>query len=158
MNVWKHLPRAPRAMLALCQRFEGCFLRAYLCPARVWTCGWGATGLDVTPTTRWTQIQADARLERDAWNHYREACRISPVLWLVPDEVAAAIADFVFNLGPGAYRGSTLRKCVDAQNWTRVSQELTKWVFGGGRKLPGLVLRRHAEATLILNAMKDAPP
>lgn len=143
-------------MLALCRWFEGCRLIAYLCPARVWTCGWGATGKDVTSTTRWTQSQADARLEADAWAHFREAARISPVLWLVPDPVAAAIGDFVFNLGPAAYRGSTLRKRVDAQDWHGAAHELGKWVFGGGRKLTGLVLRRHKEADMILKAMGDA--
>lgn len=156
MSVWQFLPRAPQAMLALCRRFEGCRLIAYLCPALVWTCGWGATGRDITRATRWTQSQADARLEVDAWQHYREACRISPVLWLVPEAIGAAIGDFVFNLGPAAYRASTLRKRVDAQDWPAVATELARWVFGGGRKLPGLVLRRHAEALMILNAMEHA--
>lgn len=141
-------------MLALCQRFEGCRLAAYLCPARVWTCGWGATGPGITKGTRWTQHQADARLEADALRHHREACRISPILHLLPEAVGAAIGDFVFNLGPAAYRASTLRKRVDAQDWHGAARELARWVFGGGRKLPGLVLRRNAEAQLILKAME----
>ena len=45
----------------------------------------------------------------------------------------------------------TLRKRVDAQDWQGAARELRKWVFGGGRKLPGLVLRREAEAQRILN-------
>lgn len=148
--------RAPRFMLALCRRFEGCRLRAYLCPARVWTCGWGATGKDVKQGTRWTQAYADARLEADAWLYFREAARISPVLWLCPDDISAAIGDFVFNLGPGAYRASTLRKRVDAMDWQGAARELRKWVYGGGRKLPGLVLRREAEAQAILTAAKQS--
>lgn len=140
-------------MLTLCRRFEGCRLTAYRCPAGVWTCGWGSTGKDVKQGTQWTQAYADARLEVDAWNHFRAATRISPILWLCPDEISGAIGDFVFNLGPGAYSASTLRKRVDAQDWIGTANQLNKWVFGGGRKLPGLVLRRSAESQLILSTM-----
>lgn len=140
-------------MVSLCRRFEGCRLLAYLCPARVWTCGWGATGSDVKQGTRWTQPYADARLEVDAWSHYRAACKLSPCLWLVDERIGAAIGDFVFNLGPTRYKSSTLKRCVDSMDWRRAADELKKWVFGGGKKLPGLVLRRAAEAALILEAM-----
>ena len=43
---------------------EGCRLKAYKCPAGVWTCGWGATD-GVDRHTRWTQAEADARLCED---------------------------------------------------------------------------------------------
>lgn len=142
-------------MLALCKRFEGCRLIAYLCPARVWTCGWGSTGPDVKQGTTWSQTYADARLQVDADAHWREAMRISPILWTLPVQVGAAIGDFVFNLGPAAYRASTLRKRIDAMDWHGAAQELAKWVFGGGKKLPGLVLRRAAEAQMILSTMVD---
>ena len=36
-----------RWLIALIKKFEGCKLVAYLCPANVWTIGWGATGPDV---------------------------------------------------------------------------------------------------------------
>lgn len=142
---------APRILIALCRRFEGCRLIAYLCPARVWTCGWGATGSDVSEGTRWTQDQADQRLEDDALVHYLAAARVSPVLWLVGDNKHAGIADFNFNLGTTRYKASTLRRRIDAQDWAGAAEELEKWVYGGGRKLPGLVLRRQEEARLILS-------
>jgi len=47
------------------------------------------------------------------------------------------------------YRSSTLRKRVDAQDWAGAKQELARWVYGGGKKLPGLIRRRAAEATLL---------
>lgn len=142
--------KAPRILIALCRRFEGCRLIAYLCPARVWTCGWGATGADVNKDTRWTQDQADQRLEQDALVYYIAAGRISPVLWLVGDAKHAAIGDFNFNLGSTRYKASTLRRRIDAQDWQGAAEELEKWVYGGGKKLPGLVLRRQEEARLIL--------
>ena len=65
------------------------------------------------------------------------------------DDRLAAITDFVFNLGPVRLRASTLKRRVNARDWEGAKVELRKWVFGGGRKLPGLVIRREAEAALL---------
>ena len=138
----------PGRLLELIRRFEGCKLKAYLCPAGVWTCGWGATGPDVTKGTSWTQEQADARLNKDAATFMVAACAQSPVLWF-DENKRAAITDFCFNLGMTRYKASTLRRKVNAGDWEGAQEELQKWVWGGGRKLPGLVLRRQAEARLL---------
>ena len=63
----------PQTLLDTIRRFEGCKLKAYLCPAGVWTCGWGATGPDVVKGTVWTQEQADTRLIKDASRFMFEA-------------------------------------------------------------------------------------
>jgi lysozyme len=57
---------------------------------------------------------------------------------------------FTFNLGAGALRASTLRRRVLACDDEGAAAEFGKWVFAGGRKLAGLVRRRHAEAALFL--------
>ena len=61
----------------------------------------------------------------------------------------SAIADFCYNLGTTRYKSSTLRRKVRDSDWLDAADELQKWVWGGGRKLPGLVLRRQAEAALL---------
>lgn len=133
---------------ALIRRFEGCRLLAYLCPALVWTCGWGSTGPDVTKGTAWTQGYADERMDREARAYAAEAARVSPTLLLNP-AAHAAVADFCYNLGLTRYKSSTLRRRVDAGDWHGAREEIIKWVWGGGRKLPGLVLRRAAEAAML---------
>jgi lysozyme len=60
-----------------------------------------------------------------------------------------AIADFIFNLGAGRFQTSTLRRCINAQDWTGAVEQLNKWIRGGGKVLPGLVARRAAESQLI---------
>lgn len=135
-------------LLALIRRFEGCRLRAYRCPAGVWTIGWGSTGPGIGPGVVWTQDQADARLDSDAIAYYLAAIKASPGLALYP-EAAQAIADFVYNIGITRYRASTLKRRIDAEDWDGACHEIVKWVYGGGRKLPGLVLRRQAEAVAI---------
>lgn len=133
---------------ALIRRFEGCRLKAYLCPAGVWTIGWGATGKGIGPDTEWTQLEADARLARDAMAYAEGAATLSPRLRL-SERRWAAIADFCYNLGTTRYKSSTLKRRIDAADWAGARVELVKWVRGGGRVLPGLVARRRAEADMI---------
>jgi len=135
-------------LLWLIKQFEGCKLLAYLCPAGVWTIGWGSTGNDVKKGVVWTQEQADRRLFADASYFWMASLKISPILALHP-EVHNAIADFCYNLGVTRYKSSTLRKRVDAEDWDGAQEEIVKWVYGGGKKLRGLVLRREAEAAVI---------
>lgn len=133
-------------LYALIRRFEGCHLMPYYCPAGVLTCGWGSTGYDVVLGQPWTQEYADLRLEQDALKFAQGASRLCPGL---AGEALCALADFAYNLGLGRLQASTLRRKVNAEDWEAAKAELGKWVNGGGRKLPGLVLRRAAEAALL---------
>ena len=56
-----------------------------------------------------------------------------------------AIVDFAYNLGVGRLQTSTLRRKINELDWEAVAKELMRWVYGGGKKLPGLVKRRQAE-------------
>ena len=139
---------------ALARRFEGCYLRPYLCPAGVPTIGYGATyyedGRRVTlhdaPITR---ERAEALLIWMVRTKYLPA-----VLKLCPGadtpERLAALIDFAFNLGAGNLKASTLRKRVNAGRWDDVPAELRKWNKAGGRVLRGLTIRRAAEASLVI--------
>lgn len=143
---------AVQVAAALCRRFEGCYLRPYLCPAGVPTIGYGATyyedGRRVTlfdaPITR---ARAESLLLWMVRTTYMPAVlKLCPAL----DEPGklAALIDFTFNLGAGALRGSTLRKRVNAGRWNDVPAELRKWDKAGGRRLRGLTRRREAEVTV----------
>ncbi len=71
-----------------------------------------------------------------------------PVLATEPEERLAAIVDFTFNLGGGRLQTSTLRRRVNQRDWAAAAKELRRWVYGGGKVLPGLVARREAEVLL----------
>lgn len=130
----------------LIKQFEGCRLKAYICPAGIWTCGWGSTGLDVTPTTVWTQEQADARMQSDALSFSKQVAKLCPNL---SSDALCAIADFAYNLGIGRLKTSTLLKKLQKNDMAGSQVELMKWVKGGGKVLPGLVKRRTAESNLL---------
>lgn len=61
-----------------------------------------------------------------------------------------ALVSWAFNMGCGATKTSTLIKRLNrGENVNKVlSAELPKWVYAGGKKLPGLVRRRNAEIAL----------
>ncbi len=77
------------------------------------------------------------------------ALRYCPVLATEPESRLAAIVDFTFNLGAGRLQTSTLRRRVSQRDWSAAASELRRWVYGGGRLLPGLVARREGECRLI---------
>jgi len=130
----------------LIRRFEGLRLRAYLCPAGVWTCGYGSTGPDVSRGTVWSAPQADERMTRDAQVFTAGAARYCPSL---RGDGLDAIADFAYNLGLTRLAGSTLRRKINSGDTAGARAELLRWVRAGGRVLPGLVARRVAESQYI---------
>lgn len=144
---------ALKIAVTLCKQFEGLRLEPYLCPAGIPTIGYGATyyldGRKVALTDDpITAPQAELMLIKSLSSQYLPAAlKASPSLIDYPP-VLGAITDFIFNLGASRYRASTLRKRIDVQDWEGAKDELAKWVRGGGKILPGLVLRRAAEAKL----------
>ena len=77
--------------------------------------------------------------------------RYCPVLATEPESRLAAIVDFTFNLGAGRLQTSTLRRRLNQRDWPSAASELRRWVYGGGKVLPGLVIRRAAEIALLLS-------
>jgi lysozyme len=147
------IDQAIKVAAALARRFEGCYLRPYLCPAGVPTIGYGATFYE--DGTRVTLFDAPITRERaESLLLWMVRTRYLPVvLRLCPGidspERLAAIIDFTFNLGAGNLQASTLRRRINAGRWDDVPGELRKWIKGGGRVLAGLVKRREAEVALL---------
>jgi lysozyme len=53
-----------------------------------------------------------------------------------------ALNDFTFNLGINSVKGSTLLRLVNQGKHKEACEQLTRWVYAGGKKLKGLVIRR----------------
>ena len=54
-----------------------------------------------------------------------------------------ALNDFTFNLGINSVKGSTLLRLVNQGKHKEACEQLTRWVYAGGKKLKGLVIRRE---------------
>jgi lysozyme len=138
---------------ALAQRFEGFYSRPYLCPAGVPTLGFGATFYENGRRVTLQDAPIDRARALQLLRWHVANIYLPVVLKLCPGIDSptrlAAIIDFVFNLGAGRLKASTLRKKINAGLWDDVPAELRKWVLGGGKPLRGLVLRREAEIGLL---------
>lgn len=139
---------------ALCRRFEGLYLKPYLCPANVPTIGYGSTayetGIKVTladPAV--TKDRAEQLLMHELTEIYPRVLTLCPALPGLGAGVTAALLDFTYNLGTGRLQSSTLRKKINLGDMDAAAEELMKWVRGGGKILPGLVKRRQAESALL---------
>lgn len=138
------------AGLRLIMQSEGCYLTAYKCPAGVLTIGYGHTSAagspEVHPGQKITQDEAVAILKLDvlSFEHYvTESVKVP----LTQNEFDALVS-FVFNVGPGNFRKSSLLKKLNKGDKASVPAELLRWDRAGKKVLPGLTKRRQAEAAL----------
>jgi lysozyme len=93
--------------------------------------------------------EGEAYLAADMADALKATLRYCPVLGTELEGRLAAIVDFTFNLGASRLQTSTLRRRVNQRDWPGAAQELRRWVYGGGKVLPGLVVRREAEIQLL---------
>lgn len=141
--------RVNQAGLELIKSFEGCRLKAYRCPAGVWTIGYGHTGRDVVAGLMISQETADELLRDDLAKFEAGVVALvgsSPT----NDNQFSALVSFAFNCGLGALAKSSVLVNHKSGRKQAAAASFGKWVKGGGRVLPGLVRRRAAEKALYL--------
>ncbi len=132
------------------KRHEELRLKAYQCPAGVWTIGYGSTG-GVRPGDVINEAQAERLLRRDLKTAEDE---INRHLLPLKQHQFDSLASLVFNIGIGAFRKSTLLKRLKIDvNHTDIANQFNRWVYGGGKILKGLVKRRKEEANLYINGI-----
>ena len=133
--------------LALIEHFEGGRLRAYKCPAGVWTIGYGHTGHDVREGLEISQAQAGELLAADCRRFEQAVSRLVAVP--LSQNRFDALVSLAFNIGEGNLQRSTLLKMVnDDPGDPAIRQEFLRWDKAGGAIMPGLRRRREAEAGL----------
>ena len=158
----------------LMHRYEGCRNRPYLCPAHIWTIGYGHVlyqqqirlpmvkkegesvqirkeyPLEEGDNRVWSKEEINALFATDVASFERG------VLRLVPGVVGRqgafdALVSFAFNAGLGNLQRSQIRIKANRGEWQAAADALMDWTKGGGRVLPGLVKRREAERALFLS-------
>jgi lysozyme len=138
------------AGLALIKHYESYAARAYTCPAGRRTIGYGhvirsgepygARGYEMSTeeATRVLDLDCDTA----------EAAVRRLVTAPIEQHEFDALVSFVFNIGAGAFAGSTLLAKLNAGDDEGAAAEFDRWVKANGKRLPGLVLRRNAEETM----------
>lgn len=132
--------------LDLIKNFEGCELKAYVCPAGVLTIGYGHTGPEVTAGMEITTAEAEELLKTDLIRFERtvDNCVNVPIKQCQFD----ALVSFTFNCGGDAFKNSTLLRLLNAKDYEGAAGQFSRWVNGPNGPLPGLVRRREAEEEL----------
>lgn len=135
----------------LIKEFEGFRATAYLCPAGVWTVGYGTTrinGNKVQPNTRITTEEADVFLEQDL-KQFEDVVNNRVIVQLTQNQFDALVS-FVYNVGVGAFQKSTLLKKLNVGEYDSAAEQFLRWDKVGGQKVTGLTRRRKAEQELFL--------
>ena len=125
--------------------FEGFEAKAYLCPANVWTIGYGRTR-NVKEGDIVNEIQA----ERDLLEELEEFANqvLNTVKVSLTQNELDALTSWTYNLGVGNLQSSTLLKKLNSGDKNSVPSEMLRWNKAAGKVLAGLTRRREAEAKL----------
>ena len=136
----------------LIKDFEGFHAESYLCPAQIWTQGWGSTSGITADTPPITMAEGEALLKRDLVRFERAVHRLCPVP-LTQGQYDALVS---FSFNTGSLSVSTLRRKLMREDYIGAADEFPRWVYAAGRRLAGLVRRREAERALFLLDMETA--
>ena len=127
------------------KRHEALRLNAYLDAVGVWTIGYGHTktakkGMAITEAEAEKLLVDDLKTAENEINSHNLPLK---------QHQFDALASFVFNVGTGAFRTSTLLKRIKIDvNHPDIPKQLNRWIYGGGKVLSGLVKRRRQEADI----------
>lgn len=138
--------KIPNDVIDLIKNFEGFMGTAYLCPAGVWTIGYGTT-YGVKKGDEITEAEATQRLLdwfKTPSQSIKKAIKVP-----ISDNEFGAIMSLVYNVGVGAILKSTLLKKLNANDKTGASNEFLRWdkirVNGKLQSSNGLAKRRKVE-------------
>ncbi|MBA3678413.1 MAG: lysozyme [Sphingosinicella sp.] len=132
----------------LIKSFEGLRLKAYLCPASVWTIGYGSTGPHVRQGVFITEVKAEALLRQDLARFERG---VEAMAGPCTQGQYEALISFAFNVGISALQASTLLKRHKEGAHEQAADQFLRWNKAGKLVLPGLTRRRAAERKLYLS-------
>ena len=136
------------AGIDLLKDYEGFRADAYLDMVGVLTIGYGFTK-GVNLGDHMTSIEADARLKQEVSEFETgvlDACTNPPT----PNQ-GAAMTCLAYNIGLGAFKGSTVLRKHNAGDLQGAADAFQLWCRAGGKVALGLVNRRQAERQLYLS-------
>lgn len=155
-------------------RYEGFRNRPYLCPAHIWTIGYGHVLYQEQirlPVVRnqgyegilrkefplkgeddrvWSKPEIDELFRADVGTFERGVLRLVPGVDGRQGSFDALVS-FAFNAGLGNLQRSQIRIRANRGDWEGAAEAFKQWTKGGGKVLPGLVKRRDAEIELFLS-------
>jgi lysozyme len=139
----------------LIAEFEGFEEKAYQDSAGIWTIGYGTTrnpetGLPIKKGDTVTREKALAWLKMQTSASQGDVNRLVKVP--INENQRTALTSFVYNIGPTRFAKSTLLRKLNARaSKQEVAREFLRWIYAGGKVIPGLQKRRRLEQQLFLS-------
>lgn len=159
----------------LMHQFEGYRTRPYLCPAHIWTIGYGHVlyqdqirlpmarvpdkdipmirkEMPLKPEDNrvWSKQEIEELFAQDVASFERGVLRLIPGV-VGRQNAFDALVSISYNFGLGNLQRSTIRMKANRGEWEAAAEAFMQWTKGGGKELPGLVRRRKAERALFLS-------
>lgn len=129
--------------VSLIKQFEGCRLKAYKCPAGVWTIGYGHTA-GVKAGDIITQETAESYLRNDLVRYEKYVMHYDGIYHFNQNQFDALVS-FTYNCGTGNLKNLTQS---GKRTIAQISEKLLLYNKVGGVTLLGLQRRRTAEKVL----------
>ncbi len=158
----------------LMHQWEGYRTKPYLCPAHIWTIGYGHVlyqdqiklpvvrvndyagmirkEMPLKPEDNrvWTKEEIEKLFTDDVVPTERGVLRLAPALSGRQGAFDTCVS-FSFNAGLGAFQRSSIRMKINRGDWEGAAEALMLYVMAGGKVLAGLKRRREAEKALFLS-------
>lgn len=128
---------------------EGYVPGTYVDPVGIVTACFGHTSQRLTLGVEMSEQECLQLLADDLTKHNEQLMQV--VTLPLSEQEHAAYLSFHYNVGPGNFRSSTLLRYLSAGRRVEACNELSRWVFAKGIKLPGLIKRRAVERELCLH-------
>lgn len=131
---------------------EGLVNKTYLDPVGIATSCYGHTGSDVQMGQVYSNDQCVQQLSEDVQEADKQvhSAITVPLTWYQE----AALISFTYNVGYTKFKNSTMVKLFNAGKYTEGCKQMLRWVYAGGKKLPGLVKRRQQETAVCLGDVR----
>lgn len=127
---------------------EGVRYTPYQDVVGVWTVCFGHTGKDVMLGKTYTRAECDALLNKDLATVARQ---INPYIKVpIPETTRGALYSFVYNVGAGNFKTSTLLRKINHGDTKGACDQLRVWIYAGKKKWVGLMTRREIEREVCL--------
>lgn len=135
--------------------FEGFRAKPYYCSAGVPTIGYGTTTYPTGEKVKITDKAINGLIASEIlkWHIIEKVHK--PLMKLIDRDKLNqnqydSLVSFCYNVGIGAFKGSTLRKVIleDPNNFDAIEVQFMRWNKAGGKVIDGLISRRKKEFLL----------
>ena len=131
---------------------EGVRYQAYKDVVGVWTVCHGHTGKDIMLGKTYTEAECRSLLNKDLATVARQ---INPYIKTdIPETTRGALYSFVYNVGAGNFKTSTLLLLINKGDTKGACDQLLRWTYAGGVEWKGLVTRREIEREVCMWGQK----